>query len=75
MGAGSSAIPFASEVRGNPNTGTGSVQVDFTYPLSKILFRNVALYLYVQFFTGYGESLLNFDEKDTRVRLGFGIVR
>ena len=66
---------LASEVRGNPSTGKGSVQVDFTYPLSNILFQNFAFYLYAQFFTGYGESLLNFDDKDTRVWLGLGIVR
>jgi outer membrane phospholipase A len=66
---------LASEVRGNPSTGKGSLQVDFTYPLSKVLFRNLDFYLYAQFFTGYGESLLEFDEKDTRIRLGVGIVR
>jgi outer membrane phospholipase A len=66
---------LASQVRGNLSTGKGSFQVDWTYPLSKFFFNNFDLYLQLQFFTGYGENLLHYDEKETQVRLGFGIVR
>jgi outer membrane phospholipase A len=66
---------LSTQVRGNPSTGKGSVQIDFSYPLNQLFLRNLALYFYVQFFTGYGESLLHFDQQDTRFRIGFGIVR
>jgi len=55
--------------------GKGSVQLDFTYPLSEIFFRNLAFYFYTQFFTGYGETLLTYNEKDTAIRFGFGLSR
>lgn len=55
--------------------GKGSVQLDLTYPLSRLLFHNLALYFYTQFFTGYGETLLTYDEKDTAFRIGFGLTR
>jgi phospholipase A1/A2 len=66
---------LSSHVRGNPSTGKGSVQIDFSYLLNKLFLRNLALYVYAQFFTGYGESLLDFDQRDTHFRVGFAIVR
>jgi phospholipase A1 len=53
----------------------GSVQMDVSYPLRKILKNNVDLYLHAQVFTGYGESLLEYDESDTTFRLGLSLVR
>jgi outer membrane phospholipase A len=51
------------------------VQLDFNYPLSKMLFHNLAIYFYAQFFTGYGETLLTYDQKDTAFRIGLGLTR
>lgn len=62
-------------VRGNPGEGHGSLQLDLSYPVSALSFFNLDFYLYGQFFTGYGESLLDYNRKDTRFRLGLGIVR
>jgi len=56
-------------------SGKGSVQLDFNYPLSKLLFHNLAIYFYGQFFTGYGETLLTYDQKDTAFRIGLGLTR
>lgn len=53
----------------------GSLQLDFSYPLKKLFRDNLDLFLQVQYFTGYGESLLRYDEKSTRVRVGFAIFR
>jgi outer membrane phospholipase A len=55
--------------------GKGAVQLDLSYPLWELLFRNLNLYLYAQFFHGYGESLLSYDRKDTTIRAGFGLTR
>lgn len=53
----------------------GSVQMDLSFPLRKVLAGNVDLYLNLQVFNGYGESLINYDESDTSVRLGVALVR
>jgi phospholipase A1 len=58
---------------GNPGTGKGTGLLDATYALSDLIGLN--LYLTGQMFTGYGESLLIYNRKDTRVRFGFSIIR
>jgi outer membrane phospholipase A len=55
--------------------GKGSVQLDLSYPLWELLFRNLNIYLYGQFFHGYGESLLTYNRKDTAGRVGLGLSR
>lgn len=60
----------------------GSMQVDLTCPLYKILFLDENqtllspnLYLHTQYFNGYAESLLNYNKKDHALRLGIAFVR
>jgi phospholipase A1 len=53
----------------------GAVQVDFSLPLSKIwepLGRKFAFY--VQYFDGYGECLLDYNDYANRIGAGFMIV-
>ena len=76
MGVGITEIGgFGAMVRlgGNPGTGNGSAQLDVTYALSDLI--GLDLYLTGQMFAGYGESLLNYNRKDTRIRFGFSIIR
>jgi len=61
-------------------SGKGSILVDASYPFAKIndLFPLglVHGYLHFQFFDGWGESLLHYDERaDTQFRLGFMALR
>ena len=53
----------------------GALQLDLSYPLMRFLYGNVALYLYAQYFTGYGESLLRYNERTSAFRLGFALFR
>jgi outer membrane phospholipase A len=43
----------------------GSIQLDLSYPLMRFLYGNVGLYLYAQYFLGYGESLLRYNERSS----------
>lgn len=53
-----------------------SVQLDLTYPLHSIALGNLNGYLHAQYFDGWGESLLRYDERfDPQYRLGLMFVR
>ena len=51
-----------------------SVQLDLTYPTMRF-FGSFSLYLDVQYFTGYGESLLGYNQKSQELRVGFALFR
>ncbi|MDB5294984.1 MAG: phospholipase, partial [Phycisphaerales bacterium] len=53
----------------------GSVQLDLSYPTRKFFGGNVDMYLHAQVFSGYGESLLEYNRYSNRVRFGVSIVR
>jgi phospholipase A1 len=68
-------LMLSSQLRGGITSGKGNVSVDASYPLNALSFSNLDLYLYVQLYSGYGEDLLDYNKKDTQVRIGFGVVR
>ncbi len=53
----------------------GSIQVDLTYPLRAFGDGNFDLFLQLQWFSGYGESLITYDEYTDALRVGIGFVR
>lgn len=54
-------------------TGT---QVDLSYPLRQSVFSGVGAFLHLQYFTGYGETLIDYKESRTsQFRVGFSLVR
>ena len=53
----------------------GSLQFDLSYPLRRILDDNLDVYLHAQVFTGFGESLRDYDESDNTFRIGISLVR
>jgi phospholipase A1 len=53
----------------------GSLQFDLSCPLRELSGRNADLYLHAQYFNGFGESLLNYNESTSVFRLGVSLVR
>jgi len=51
-----------------------SLQLDLTYPMRRF-FGSFTLYLDAQYFTGYGESLLGYNQKSHELRLGLALFR
>jgi outer membrane phospholipase A len=52
----------------------GSLQFDVAYP-TEYLTGNFAMYLHAQYWTGYGESLLNYDRRTSKFRAGLSLAR
>jgi outer membrane phospholipase A len=58
------------------HSAKGSVQVDASYPLRKPTFGNLGGYLHLQYFNGYGESLVDYDRKlRSQFRVGLMVTR
>ncbi|GLR64169.1 phospholipase A [Marinospirillum insulare] len=56
--------------------GRYSVQADLTYPIRTPISIRTGGFLYLQYFQGYGESMLSYDQKVGPIlRIGLGIVR
>lgn len=53
----------------------GSLQFDVTYPMMRILRGSFSVYLHAQYFTGYGESLLDYRERSSIFRVGISLYR
>lgn len=53
----------------------GSISGDLSYPLRRLLGGGPDFYLFAQSFTGYGENLLDYNKRVSRLRLGVALVR
>ncbi len=52
----------------------GSVLLDLTYPLA-VINGGFGAYLDLQYFDGYGETLLNYNQRNSALRLGLSLIR
>jgi len=69
-------LELAATIRKGTEAGYGSVQLDLTYPFDRIFFHNAASYLHLQYFNGWGETLLNYDERlPAQYRIGVSLFR
>ncbi|HEY4547961.1 MAG TPA: phospholipase A [Pedomonas sp.] len=68
-------LRLSTETRYSFKSGRASVNAELSYPFDRIIDTSLNLYLFGQFFTGYGETLLDYNRQDTRLRIGFAIVR
>lgn len=56
--------------------GVGSTQFDLSYPLRRSVFSGVGTFVHLQYFNGYGETLLDYDEPHhPQIRIGVSLVR
>ena len=66
----------AATVRKGTKAGHGSLQVDLSYPLDRLLGGNLEAYLHVQYFNGWGETLRTYDQRlPSQIRIGLMVVR
>jgi phospholipase A1 len=56
-------------VRGNPSTGKGAIEFNYSVPFGGYLYGNV----YV--FNGYGDSLIDYNRSVTRIGIGVMLAR
>ncbi|WP_232476077.1 phospholipase A [Flavisphingomonas formosensis] len=68
-------LRLTTNVRFNASSGKGAIDGELSYPLDRIIDTSLNLYLFGQAFAGYGENLLDYDRRTTRLRFGIGIVR
>ena len=66
---------LTTATRLNFGSGKGSFDAEVSYPLDRIISTPLNLYLFGQGFVGYGENLLDYNRRTTRLRFGIGIVR
>lgn len=68
-------LKLATHGRYNFSHGRGALETELSYPLSRIFGGGPEFYLFVQNFTGYGESLIDYDRRMTRLRFGLALTR
>lgn len=76
FGVGSrGGLDFMATLRKGTRSNYGSIELSASYPLSKLSGGDLTGWLMLQYFNGYGESLLDFDRKlDSQLRLGIAIA-
>jgi phospholipase A1/A2 len=58
------------------STGKGSAQFDMSFPVKQTSDPNTGGFFHVQYFSGYGESFLEYNvRRKSQIRAGFSVVR
>ncbi len=68
-------LRITTNTRFNLGSGKGAIDADISYPIDRLIGGNLNFYLFGQAFTGYGENLLDYNRRMTRLRVGLAIVR
>lgn len=68
------AASLAYMVRSGKDFDRVTYQLDLAIPV-RVDFLDLATYLHVQYFDGYGESMLSYAEESEVLRVGFSLVR
>jgi len=76
FGVGSKGgLDFWTTLRKGTRSNYGSVEINLSYPLSKLSGGDLTGWLMLQYFGGYGESLLDYRRKlDAQWRLGIAVA-
>lgn len=68
-------LDFWGVLRKGTRSDFGSIELNASYPLSKLSGGDLTGWLLLQYFNGYGESLLDYNRKlDSQLRLGISIA-
>ncbi|MBW4329993.1 phospholipase A [Stakelama sp. CBK3Z-3] len=67
-------IKFAGHLTGNPGTGKAAGELFVSYPLTRID-DSIGIYMFGQLYSGYGESLEDYDRSDSHARIGISFTR
>jgi outer membrane phospholipase A len=68
-------LDFWTTLRKGTRSTFGSMEVNVSYPLSKLSGGDLTGWLLLQYFNGYGESLLDYNRKlDAQLRLGIAVA-
>jgi phospholipase A1 len=68
-------LDFSATLRKGTRSDFGSIELNASYPLSKLSGGDLTGWLMLQYFGGYGESLLDYNRKlDSQLRLGIAIA-
>ena len=62
-------------LRNGSGSGKGSAQFDATYPLGGLLGGNLEVYLQLQVYSGYAETLQAYDQSIDFIRIGLAMFR
>ena len=52
-----------------------SFQFDLTYPLNNYIFKDLNLFLHVQYVNALAESLIDYSKRNKALRIGFALIR
>lgn len=76
MGVGSKGgLDFWATLRKGHRSDFGSIELNASYPLSKLSGGDLNGWLTLQYFNGYGESLLDYSRKlESQLRLGIAVA-
>ncbi|MGB7156972.1 MAG: phospholipase A [Tepidisphaeraceae bacterium] len=67
-------LQLATTARAGNDWDKWTVELSLSYPLRRF-FGGGEMYLYGQYFEGYGESLVAYDERTSSFRFGLALVR
>ncbi|GGO92435.1 phospholipase A [Stakelama pacifica] len=67
-------IKVSGRLTGNPGTGKAAGEAFISYPLTRID-GSVGVYIFGQAYSGYGESLNDYDRNDSHARIGIAFTR
>lgn len=68
-------LRISATSRLNLASGRGALNVEASYPLSRLIGPSLNFYIFGQGYVGYGENLLDYNRQATRLRFGLGFVR
>lgn len=66
---------LATTLRKGTKSYYGSIDAQFTYPLAKLINSSWGGFLWVGYFTGYGEDILDYNQHRWIARIGYSIAR